>query len=212
VVNPFRRKGDDSPRSGESTPGGGIDGRLSHRLTQDLARAEGLATMLAKSRAASAIEIADLLAGMYLSDWERLGKYWDSEEQVETFLQHICQISPQRWHRWMEIYDRNRNEEEKTWAQRILGPLKKKNRVGDASLERSTELQAIFGKAEEIAPHHDRSEGSTIPILTCECVLLCIAKNVESEISHRLVASGLDVLKLERDARFPKHAPLDSHD
>lgn len=211
-MNPFRRKGDGSPRSGESTPGGGIDGRLSHRLTQDLARAEGLATMLAKSRAASAIEVADLLAGMYLYDWERLGKYWDSEEQVELFLQHICRISPQRWHRWMELYDRKRTEEQKTWAQRILGPLKKKSRAGDAPLERSTELQTIFRKAEEIAPHHDRSEGRTIPILTCECVLLCIAKNAESEISHRLVASGLDVLKLERDARFPKHAPLDSHD
>jgi len=43
-------------------------------------------------------------------------------------------------------------------------------------------------------------------------VLLCIAKNAESEISHRLLASGLDVLKLERNARFPKHAPLDSRD
>jgi hypothetical protein len=211
-MNPFRRKGDGSPRSGESTPGGEIDERVSHRLTQDLARAEGLATMLAKSRAASAIEVADLLAGMYLYDWERLGRYWDGEERVELFLQHICRISPQRWHHWMELYDRKRTEEQKTWAQRILGPLKKKNRAGDAPLERSTELQTIFRKAEEIAPHHDRSEGRTIPILTCECVLLCIAKNVESEISHVLVASGLDVLKLERDARFPKHAPLDSHD
>jgi hypothetical protein len=209
----FRRKGGANSRSGKSAPTHGNDARfVAHRLTQDLARAEDLATMLAKSRAASAIEVADLLAGMYLYDWERLGKYWDGEEQVETFLQHICQISPQRWHHWIEIYDRKRNEEEQTWAQRILGPLKKAKRTGDAPLERSTELRSVLKRAEEIAPHHDRLEGRTIPILTCECVLLCIAKNAESEISHRLLASGLDVLKLERNARFPKHAPLDSRD
>jgi hypothetical protein len=193
-------------------PDGGTRARVTQRLTQDLARAEGLATMLAKSRAASAIEVADLLAGMFLYDWERLGKYWDGEEQVEVFLQHICRISPQRWHQWIELYDRKRNQREKNWAQRILEPLKKVQETGDAPLARSIELQFVLKNAEEIAPHHDRLDGRTLPILTCECVLLCIAKNTESEIAHRLVASGLDVLALERDARFPKHAPLDSQD
>jgi len=149
---------------------------------------------------------------MYLYDWERLGKYWEGEELVEPFLQHICRISPQRWHHWMELYDRKRNEKEKTWAQRILGPLTESREIDDAPLARSIELQSVLKKAEEIAPHHDSLEGRTLPILTCECILLCIAKNAESEIAHRLVASGLDVLKLERDARFPKRAPLDSRD
>jgi hypothetical protein len=211
-MNLFRRKSGTGPRSGESMPDGGTRARVTHRLTQDLARAEGLATMLAKSRAASAIEVADLLAGMFLYDWERLGKYWDGEEQVEVFLQHICRISPQRWHQWIELYDRKRNQREKNWAQRILEPLKKVQETGDAPLARSIELQFVLKNAEEIAPHHDRLDGRTLPILTCECVLLCIAKNTESEIAHRLVASGLDVLALERDARFPKHAPLDSQD
>lgn len=197
---------------GKSISDGENHGHVTHRLTQDLARAEGLAAMLAKSRAASAIDVADLLAGMYLYDWDRLGKYWGSEKQVETFLQHICRISPQRWHHWIELYDRKKSENEKNWAQRMLASLTKAQETGDAPLARSAELQSVLKKAEEIAPHHDRLEDRTLPILTCECVLLCIAKNPESEIAHRLVASGLDVLALERDARFPKHAPLDSRD
>jgi hypothetical protein len=144
-MNLFRRKSGARPRSGESMPREGNLARVTHRLTQDLARAEGLATMLAKSRAASAIEVADLLAGMYLYDWERLGKYWEGEDLVEPFLQHICRISPQRWHHWMELYDRKRNEQEKTWAQRILGPLKKMQGSADAQLARTIALQSRIG-------------------------------------------------------------------
>ena len=48
---------------------------IEHRLTKDLSRAETLATMLAQSRAGRVVEVADLLAGMYIYDWERLSKY-----------------------------------------------------------------------------------------------------------------------------------------
>ncbi len=60
----------------------------SHRLTLDLSRAETLAAMLAHSRASQVIEVADLVAGMYLYDWDRLSKYWDYEDQerVEDLL------------------------------------------------------------------------------------------------------------------------------
>ena len=211
-MNLFRRNRDVQTRRGKSRTVARSEAPTTHRLTKDLARAEDLATMLAKSRAASAIEVADLLAGMYLYDWERLGKYWDSEEQVELFLQQICRISPQRWHHWIELYDRNRSEKENTWTQRILGPSRETANAGDGPMARSIELQSVLKRAEQIAPHHDRLDGGTLPILTCECVLLCMAKNPESEIAHRLVASGLDVLTLERDARFPRHAPLDSRD
>jgi hypothetical protein len=51
-------------------------------------------------------------------------------------------------------------------------------------------------------------EGRMIPILTCECVLLAIAKRTDSEIGHRLVAAGLNVGELEQAARNPRHAPL----
>ena len=83
----------------------------SHRLTKELARAESLAEMLAHSRAASAVEVADLLAGMYIYDWERLSKYWPEQDGIEEYLQQICRISPQRWHYWIEFYDQQRRGE-----------------------------------------------------------------------------------------------------
>ncbi len=65
--------------------------------------------MLAQSRAARAVEVADLLAGMYIYDWERLSKYWEDQDNIEQYLQQICRISPQRWHHWIQFYDQQRH-------------------------------------------------------------------------------------------------------
>jgi len=180
---------------------------LAHRLTRDLARSEQLAEMVAKSRASNLIEVADMLAGLYIYDWERLGKYWKEPESVEGFLQQICRISPQRWHYWMANYDRKQRAGVRGAAK---APRRRKGDIPPlppSAPARSHELRAVLRKAEEIAPHHDRVDGRAIPILTSECVLLCIAKAPDSEIAHRLVASGLDMENLEREARFPRHAP-----
>jgi hypothetical protein len=180
---------------------------IAHRLTTDLARAESLAAMLAHSRAASAIEVADLLAGMYIYDWERLAKYWPEQDGIEEYLQQICRISPQRWHYWIEFYDQQRRGGEKPAKWQWPRPAKNPEAEG-RPLARSSELNVLLKGAEELAPAHDIVEGRSIPILTCECVLLAIAKRTDSEIGHRLVAAGLKVGELEQAARNPRHAPL----
>ncbi|HEY0705019.1 MAG TPA: hypothetical protein VGD60_19805 [Candidatus Acidoferrales bacterium] len=181
---------------------------VEHRLTKDLSRAETLATMLAQSRAAQVVEVADLLAGIYIYDWERLSKYWEDETRIEEYLQQICRISPQRWHHWIQFYDAQRND-----AAAAPGPWKwlrpsKNVRAVSKDLSQSAELRAIFQRAEEIAPSHDLVEDRLIPILTCECVLLAMAQRTDSEIGHRLISSGINVTTLERVARNPRHAPL----
>jgi hypothetical protein len=187
--------------------GGARPAAVAHRLTKDLARSESLAAMLAHSRAASAVEVADLLAGMYIYDWERLAKYWPEQDGIEEYLQQICRISPQRWHYWIEFYDEQRRGEEKPTKWQWPRPAKSPETDGKP-LPRSSELNVLLKSAEELAPAHDVVEGRMIPILTCECVLLAIAKRTDSEIGHRLVAAGLNVGELEQAARNPRHAPL----
>jgi hypothetical protein len=205
-----RRKGDELASAGGAagqSRGAVLAAPVMHRLTKDLARAESLAAMLAHSRAASAVEVADLLAGMYIYDWERLSKYWPEQDGVEEYLQQICRISPQRWHYWIEFYDQRRRGDEKSakwqWPRSARSP----NAEGKP-LARSSELNSLLQSAEELAPAHDVVESRSIPILTCECVLLAIAKRTDSEIGHRLVAAGLDVVELEQAARNPRRAPL----
>ncbi|MGA7624066.1 MAG: hypothetical protein WB630_19840 [Candidatus Acidiferrales bacterium] len=183
-----------------------FDEAVSRRFTQDLARSEKLASMLAHSRAAKAVEVADLLAGMYIYDWERLSNYWDEQDTIEQYLQQICRISPQRWHHWIQFYDGQRRASEKQEKWNWLIPAR--TAMDLEPLGRSAELESLLKKAEEISPTRDVVDDRSIPILTCECVLLAIAQRTDSEIGHRLVASGLNVIALEQAARNPKHSPL----
>jgi hypothetical protein len=198
IKTPKRRAGDLALVDGAPLP--------PHRLTMDMARAESLATMMAHSRAASAVEVADLLAGMYIYEWDRLAKYWDDEEKVEPYLQQICHISPQRWHYWIEFHHRQLVAENQPRKWKLALGAKKPEAAGP-NLAHSGELMAVWAAAEAAAPTSDMVDGRVIPVLTRECVLFAIASRTNSEIGHRLVAAGLKLGALEAAARNPKHAP-----
>jgi|HubBroStandDraft_6_1064221.scaffolds.fasta_scaffold91752_3 hypothetical protein len=213
LFNKDRKRSKPPATEGAKSADGGRNGDapLTHRVTKDLDRAETLATMLARSRASRTVEVADLLAGMYIYEWENLSKFWEQQDEIETFLQQICRISPQRWHHWIQFYDQQRHSEEprKIW-QLPKGLKTAKTKAGQPDgrpLSKSVELQNVLKNAEELSPARDFVDGRAIPILTCECVLLAIAKKTDSELGHRLVATGLNVISLEESARNPKHAP-----
>jgi hypothetical protein len=174
----------------------------------DLSRAETLATMLAHSRASQTVEIADLVAGMYLYDWDRLSKYWDYEdhERVEDLLRTICRISPERWNYWLQFYDNKRRGEEARFSSLPFLRKFQKEPVPEPAPRHSAELAAVLKQAEEIAPFRDTSGVRSLPILTSECVLLCIVRSRQTEISRRLAATGMKVPHLERDALSSRRA------
>ena len=165
--------------------------------------------MLANSRASQVIEVSDLLAGMYICNWERLSVYWPEEnrEEIESFLRAICRISPERWHSWIEFYDELRHTNERSQLWRSFAPFKKTPR-SESALRPSAALAAVLKQAEEIAPSRDTVGGGSVPILTSECVLLCIVRSFGSDVSRKLAQAGLDAVRLERDALFPRRAPL----
>jgi hypothetical protein len=180
----------------------------SHRLTLDLSRAETLAAMLAHSRASQVVEVADLVAGMYLYDWDRLSKYWEYEDQerVEDLLRTICRISPERWNYWIQYYDKKRRGGEERFS--FLPFLRKfqKEPAPETPPKHSEDLAAALKQAEAIAPFRDAAGGRNLPILTSECVLLCIVRSRQTEISRRLAATGMKVPELERDALSSRRA------
>lgn len=199
--NPASASGDDK------SDGGSAPAAVTHRLTVDLTRAETLAQMLAASRAATAVEVSDLLAGMYIYEWDRLSKYWSDTEPIEEFLRQICRISPQRWHHWIEYYDEKQKRSEPKHT-RIFG-----HKSGDSSSSKqsrlpcSSEVLAVLKRAEVITPFHDKLDGRFVPILTSESVLLSIALNLESSVGQKLAETGLDLAGLQQDARDKRRAP-----
>jgi len=177
------------------------------RVTLSLNRAGKFAAMLARSRGSVIMEVSDLLAGMYISDWERLSQYWEDEdrEQVEELLRKICLISPQRWNSWIEIYDHRHQEGKGAKPWEGNGPVVLKD---DVPLRKSVALEDVLRQAEQTAPYHDRDGERRLPILTSEAVLLCIARSYGTAISRSLAGTGIDTARLEKDALFPRRAPL----
>jgi len=208
-MNLFRRKYDPKPGARpRPARDGGHFASETHRVTLDLARAQSFAAMLANSRASQVIEVSDLLAGMYICNWDRLSLYWQEEDrdEIESFLRGICRISPERWHSWIEMYDGLRREDPR-W--RLLRPLErlKRNAAAEPTVRPSGALAAVLTRAEEIAPSRDTTGGRNIPILTSECVLLCMIRSFGSEITRKLAGTGLDAERLEHDALFPRRGP-----
>jgi hypothetical protein len=209
----FGRKGEKGARPHVGTEGHadgkGADRSPSHQLTLNLARAEGVAVMLAKSRAARMVEVADLLAGIYIHDWERLSHYWkdNDQEEIEAYLRLICRISPERWHFWIQLHH-NQQQTGARWRKWLRKSFEGEHSPGK-SLRRSAALEAVLKEAEKIAPSHEIVNGRKLPILSSECVLLCMARDSQSEISRKLVHTGMDLAALAHEAIFPKWAPRD---
>lgn len=186
---------------------------VERRLTAGLAHASRLAGMVARSRAARQVEVADMLAGMYIYEWERLSAFWGDHEAIEALLRKICSISPQRWNHWIELYDRQRREEQAEAAspwRRLMQRTRSaanENEPNTDNLPRSQELAKILRSAAEISPFRDELADHTVPVLTSETVLLCIARNEDSDLSHSLRQTGLDIPALERAARDPRRVP-----
>jgi len=186
-----------------------------HYLTLDLSRAMDLAAMLANSRAARFIEIPDLLAGLYIYEWDRLSQYWPEEnrDQVEEMLRDICQISPQRWNYWIAEYDAQRKAGEPVSGWKRFHKTKAVSQAKGLPTP-SVGLKSVLDVAEVVSPFRDprrdlkESDETAVPVLTSECMLLCIVKFVASATGRKLAESGLDTVQLERAVLDPKRSPL----
>jgi len=206
-MNLFRRKRAAGPVSPAARTDGSAFKSDSHRLTLELKRAETFAAMLASSRRSNAVEVSDYLAGMYLCNWDHIAQYWNEhdQEQVESILREVCKISPQRWHAWIELYDQQKQQtEHQGWRRFRMG---RDGQRRPMPMQPSRDLATILMQAEKIAPAYDRTPERSIPILTTECVLLCIVRNLSSVISRKLALSGLDIARLEREVLMPRRRP-----
>jgi hypothetical protein len=202
----FRKNSTDN---GEAAPGV----EAPRRLTRDLLRAFELAVMLAHSRASETIEVSDLLGAMYIDNWDHLKRYWPDPSAIEKTLRKMCEFSPSRWNYWIKTYSETRDDQpRKKWFGVPIPPMRRAGKdVGlffGKDFELSEQLKMALRAADKIAPYSDRVGTRTIPILSSDCVLLCMVKNTTSDVARKLLATGINLTQLEKAARFPKHAPI----
>ncbi len=213
LFNKDRKRSKAPATDGAKSADGGRNGDapLTHRVTKDLDRAETLAAMLAHSRASRtrgsgrpSRRNVHLRVG---ASFKILGAPGRNRNLPPANLPHQPAALAPLDSVLRPATPRGRAAKDLAIAERLEGVKTKAGQPDGKPLPKSAELQAVLKNAEQLSPARDFVDGRPIPILTCECVLLAIAKRTDSEIGHRLVATGLDIISLEESARNPKHAP-----
>ena len=183
-------------------------------MTRDLLRAFELAVMLTHSRASETIEVADLLGAMYIDNWDHMKRFWPDPHEAEKTMRKMCEFSPPRWDYWIKTYNETRDDQpRKKWFGVPIPPMRRAGGKDPGlffgkDFELSEQLRAALKAADKIAPYQDRVGERTIPIVSSDCVLLCLVKNTTSDVARKLLATGIDLRALEKAARFPKYAPI----
>ena len=128
------------------------------------------ATRVAEERNASRLESRDLIAGMYLSAAERLGRYWDEWEHLDDFLVSQDALQKPRFFYWFEIYNLMISEQ-----------------LPEGLAIFDDEASRILARAEGLAFENASNE------VRLEHFLAAVAESGDSGICQRFVASGMNV-------------------
>ena len=116
------------------------------------------------------MESRDLIAGMYLSAAERLGRYWDEWEHLDDFLVSQDALQKPRFFYWFEICNLMISEQ-----------------LPEGLAIFDDEASRILARAEGLALENASNE------IRLEHFLAAVAEFGDSGICQRFLASGMNV-------------------
>jgi len=160
-------------------------------------RVLGYSTLISALRWSSSLLLSDLVGGLFITSPERLGKYWRESSAFEDFALGEPGV------REAVLLHRAGNLETRV-IQEGLGP-------AGQNFSYSSDLEAIFTRAQELALSRKDVQSGTKPFVIPEDLLLALAQLGEAPIVRRLVSSGLDLKRLEEAVKTTKDlGPLES--
>lgn len=178
---------------------------ITHTDTRHLRWAAAFSALIAFCKNRDEMIPSDLLAGIYVANWERLSKFWPQPELFEDFIAEHCDWSEPRWLTWQRWYDESRNAPRSSRFQlRYLqrGKWKRfgKPRLIGSQFSQSPDLKRLFEAGEKLTPHEVLEHGRKLPLLTPEIMLLAFVRTDSIPLGRHLQNNGLMVDKLEEAA------------
>ncbi len=137
-----------------------------------------LAIALAEERHSRYLSISDLLGALYLGSYENIRDYWPDQDRLSELVSEVCGLTGPLWLDRIKIYD---------------SKLRGRSSVRGAFKDCDPDLAAVLLTAAEIAKGNAKVRPPTV---NYEHILLAIARHRELEISKKLVASGIDLNRL----------------
>jgi hypothetical protein len=144
----------------------------------------GFAIEVAAARESPSLEARDLLAGLYMGSSKRLSKYW---KKLRAFDRLVAREPGIR-----ELIAAYRRGEFPSPAQI------EQIRLRCGFVPFAPEITRVMETARDLGASRQGAASGDKPVLAPEDFLLAIAKHTELEVGQRLVASGLDLRRLEK--------------
>jgi hypothetical protein len=179
---------------------------ITHSDTRHLRWATAFSALIAFCKNRDEMIPSDLLAGIYVANWERVSKFWSQPELFEDFISEHCDWSEPGWLTWQRWHEESRRAPRSSWFHLGYirrGKLKRfgKPRLFGSHFSKSPELKRLFETGERLTPHKVPERGRNLPLLTPEIMLLAFVRTDGIPLGIHLQNNGLMVDKLEEVAK-----------
>jgi hypothetical protein len=164
--------------------------------------ASTISMVIAHAKQQKEIQLRDLIAGIYVANFERILRFWPDAGTFEDFIAEHCDWSEHRlqtWDRWTyEIQHPPRTISIPLASSFIQLP--RKHTFFEKMFNLSDELKRVFLTAEELSPNKVTSFGLLVPLITPELFLAATIRTDGIELGSLLRESGIDLERLEQMA------------
>jgi hypothetical protein len=170
-----------------------------------------IARVIAHAKQESEIQLGDVVAGIHVTCFERLLRFWPSAAAFEDFVAEYCDWSEDRlttWDRWTfeEMHPR-RGTLRIPFTDWSVFLRNSKRRFFGKNFTKSEQVQKVYTSAEALTPNRVTHFGQVVPLITPELFLFAVARTTDVEMGGQIAASGLDLDALERVATTELASP-----
>jgi len=175
---------------------------IRHAESRHLRMAKTISMVIAHAKRQKELQLRDLIAGIYVANFERILRFWPDAATFEDFVAEHCDWSEHRlatWDRWnyeLQHPPRTISFPFTNWFCQI----RRKHTFTGKMFSMSYELKRVYSTAEELSPNKVTSFGRIVPLITPELFLVATVRTEGIELAARLKDSGIELGTLEHIA------------
>lgn len=176
---------------------------IRHIESRHLRTANMISMVIAHAKQQRQIQLRDLIAGIYVGNFERILRLWPDAATFEDFVAEHCDWSEHRlqtWDRWNYESQHPSRTISILFTPRFF-QIRRRHTFTGKTFGRSDDLKRVYSTAEEISPNKvTHPVGVTVPLITPEVFLVATVRTDGIELGTRLRDSGIELAALEQVA------------
>lgn len=177
--------------------------------SRHLRMASTISMVIAHAKQQVKIELRDLIAGIYVANFERILRFWPDAAIFEDFVAEHCDWSEHRlmtWDRWNYELLHPPRTISIPFTSRFFS-VRRKHTFSGKMFGFSDELKRVYSTAGRISPNKVTSFDQIVPLITPELFLLATVRTEGVELGQRLKDAGIHLRTLEEVASQQLESP-----